>query len=234
MKSKDITLIVIVIIVILVLCFFIRRIMASSNSSSEKTCNSDSDCSGRCQAGKCVDCSFNSDCCSGEVCRDGACVAGPVPPMIQDECGRQGTFFFTDSSSDLLIANQDSIERDYPIDWPTLTFSNIQAYATVNTPGVLECDNTVFGVSDSPLILDPVVTEPNIATFTGSGILAGNTFTFTATHNNAGIVTFTWIATTPLTSADITLMVRFNVQVADVQGNLSNVATFNFINGYNP
>ena len=119
-----------------------------------------------------------------------------------------------------------------PIDWSTLTFTSTESYTTCFT-GQSGCGlfpSYPFGTNDTPCtdsLSGPGTSGgEGILTFSGSGNQAGQTYTTTLTHNNAGIVTLT--ITNP-TSGSPTLRnqytIKAEVQVADTAGILSNIAT---------
>jgi hypothetical protein len=159
-----------------------------------------------------------------------------MPPMLNNGC-----VDFTDFSPSpypVIVGPLDlaslAMQGEYPIDWSTLTFSNLDSYTLpFNGVGFCFLNSTYpYGTNISPRIAGPgVPSTEGVLTFTGAGPSIGETFVATLSHDNNGMVILT--LTNPTggePSVGLQYFIRGGVQVEDTQGNLSNVATIYLAN----
>lgn len=152
MNNRTLIIIILVIILLLILLW----VLTANRNTRE--CESDDQCPGVCQNGKCVDCSFDSDCCGNEVCHRGKCIVpqGPTcgaPPIFETACE---VILGTPAQMTVDLTTYVT-EGDSPIDWTTFTFDGFRvasedptadsaSFENIGCPGGGENEGTVDDV----------------------------------------------------------------------------------------
>ena len=159
--SQRTLLLILIVIAIIVICILLFMAFSNSSGSSNAQCQDDGDCvDGVCQAGKCQQCAFDSDCCGNENCRGGKCVPGDtdgggggpdpniVPPTLSDFCELRNNDN-VDPPKNYGPYNIVGVAGTNPIDWTTLRIVSVQVAMSENVGPECGDSNIPFGTNTS-------------------------------------------------------------------------------------
>lgn len=242
MKREEIN--ILIFLIILTVIVLIIRWLLSRNCPKESHCKGDEDCeTGVCHNGECVQCAFDSDCCASSTCQNGKCVPNDTP---QVDCGTGPTFNqacqninfdqFTVPQIQTFDLKPTIVEGDHPIDWSTLTFTNIEVYTrddTATSPLFANCQvddlsQLPYGTHDGGTV-NPgtefcgLPTENPAGTFTwtlcdnGTQNQTGETDTAVVSHDSNGVISVD-ISTTSANSFSGGLFWKFSYNVETLSG----------------